>query len=86
MKKLLLLIGLLFLLSCEKDTYCWECTTVTTYSATWYVPIVEEIKTDYCDKSPAEIQEIEKDNSCVVVIKIGTTTAITEKITTCKQQ
>ena len=87
MKKLLLLIGLVFLFSCEKDTYCWTCEMTTTYT-TFYVQD-EIVKTGFetCDKSLTEIQEMEKKQSSFVIIRIGNDRyATTEKILKCKVQ
>ena len=87
MKKLLLFIGLLFLLSCEKEeaTFCWECETTTTYSATGYIPKVETNMALICDKTYDEIYNYERSGSSTIIIKIGSTIATTAKITKCEK-
>lgn len=59
MKKLLLLLLMVFLMSCEKEketTYCWRCES---YTATLNFTEI----TQYCDKTVEEILEIEKEGS-----------------------
>ena len=85
MKKLLLLIGLVFLFSCEKDTYCWVCQQTTTYT-TYYMQddiVISGFET--CDKTLAEIQQMEKEQSSTLTIRFNPDRyATTEKILKCR--
>ena len=69
MKKLFILLFLIALFSCEKDSYCWECTTTirTTCSdpnaghASGAVTTdVVTVKTTECDMSTKEIDAVER--------------------------
>jgi hypothetical protein len=84
MKKLLFILAVLFF-SCEKadDTFCWQCKTTTVYKATHYATQTETSVEVKCDLTEEGIREFEKDESSVVVIKIGLTTASTEKSCNC---
>ena len=82
MKKLLF-FGLL-LISCEKDTYCWECDVITTYTSTHNKTEVVNSKVKVCDKTEDEIRAYEADKYSFITIKIGLTTATTEIIYKCK--
>jgi len=85
MKKLLLILGLVILFSCEKDTYCWVCQQTTTYT-TFYMQneiIVSGFET--CDKTLAEIQLMEKEQSYSITVRYGPDRyATTEKTLKCK--
>ena len=63
MKKLLLLLLVLFLFSCEKQV-CWECVTIKTDPTSTSLTIPEGFNRilieEYCDKTEVEIANIEK--------------------------
>jgi len=63
MKKLLLLLFVVFLFSCEKQV-CWECVTIKTDPTSTSLTIPEGFNRilieEYCDKTEAEIANIEK--------------------------
>ena len=85
MKKLLLLIGLVFIFSCEKDTYCFICERTTTYTTFNMTPEVTKFAYEVCDKTLTEIQQMEKEQSITLTIRFGPDRyATTEKILKCK--
>ena len=85
MKKLLLLIGLVFLFSCEKDTYCFLCETETIYETFYLTPEVSKKSMEMCDKSLTEIRQFEKEQSSTLTIRFGPDRyATTIKTTKCK--
>jgi hypothetical protein len=53
--KILYSLVFMFLFSCEKDTTCWECKIQQTTTKV----IIQE----YCDKTNAEIENIEAQNT-----------------------
>jgi hypothetical protein len=59
MKKLILLLFIIFLFSCEKKepTYCWRCETYDKIFHYTLDPV------NYCEKTAAEIIEIENKGS-----------------------
>ncbi len=82
MKKLLFLS--LFLLSCEKDTRCWDCEVTTTYTSTHFMTETVISKERVCDMTEAEIRAYETDKYSFITIKIGSTTATTNIVYKCK--
>jgi hypothetical protein len=49
--KTLIIICLLILFSCQKQTYCWQCESKVKDSVTYF---------EICDKSEPEIRQFEK--------------------------
>ena len=90
MKKLLFIL-VVILFSCEKTdkddpVFCWNCELITTYSATHYkTKFISDISVK-CNQTEDQIMEYMKDESSLVVIKIGQTTATTEKVCICKKK
>lgn len=68
MKKLLFIIGLIALLSCEKEeAYCWQCNQETHTSRSYSSRIF-----DVCDYTEAQIREYEVEKTK----DFGTTTVV----------
>lgn len=75
MKKLLFLILIVFLFSCEKQesTYCWQCEVVSAYYPTdrYIYPSSSTTNTIIkCDMTEKEIILYEKEQTFVTTIKI----------------
>jgi hypothetical protein len=88
MKKVIIIIFTLFLLSCNKDQNCYTCTT------TFTITIKDSGGTDSftisdsrnkCDFTGSEIREFEKNNSDTVTYVNGELRIDTVTITVCKR-
>ena len=58
MKKLLFLVGILFLLSCTKDETCWYCSREVFVPNGYYSVMLE-----VCGMTEKEARQFERDNS-----------------------
>lgn len=90
MKKLLFLILIMFLFSCEKDkdTSCWQCEIKVSYKSFHYnVTIKEKImEIERCDLSEKEIKDYEKANNKIDITHIVDHDAIILLECKCKKQ
>ena len=70
--------------SCKKNG-CWKCTTRFTGSAHWWIPEKgSAAMVKYCDKTEAEIRQIEKDGTGTQIMMQGDKSYEAERKTTCK--
>ena len=88
MKKLLLLIGLIFLFSCEKEaSICWDCEVTTIYTSATTQPETVKENLILCDRTKEEVIAFERDQYVFITIKVEpgrySTTEIKYK---CKEQ
>jgi hypothetical protein len=71
--------------SCNRKD-CWKCTTVFTDSKgpSWVPPGTSAARASYCDKTEAEIRQIEKDGTGVQTYTQNGKTQSSSAVTTCK--
>jgi hypothetical protein len=86
MKKLLLFIVLMFIFSCEKDSNCWQCTTVIVTQCGGMASDDTTVSTTLCDKSRNEIEAYESASSSTVTTKIGGLTCTSRSSCKCRKQ
>jgi hypothetical protein len=87
MKKItsLLLLAVAFSFGACKKSGCWRCTTSYTGSAHWWIPKKgSAAMVKYCDKTEAEIRQIEKDGTGIQTMVQGDKAYEAEMKTTCK--
>ena len=74
---IIILSSALLLTSCSKTPKCWECTRTITSPQTNQptAPVVSTF--EVCDKTKAEIKELEKSNT-VISTKVNTVSVVTE--------
>ena len=85
MKKLLILLFLVFLFSCKKDE-CYKCTTVITTTGSPYAssPVVTTVTS--CGINSSEAKEIEKSMTSIVTVNMGGYSITSTSVCNCKKQ
>ncbi|MEN6568987.1 MAG: hypothetical protein ABFC18_03140 [Rikenellaceae bacterium] len=86
MKKLFLFLFIVFLISCEKDSRCWECTTKLVTVCSGQASYDTVISTDIYDKSQNEINEFIKSQTYISSIKQGNITCTVRSSCTCNKE
>ncbi|HBC78019.1 MAG TPA: hypothetical protein DEO60_04825 [Bacteroidales bacterium] len=89
MRKVLFIIAIFFLFSCNKDENCFSCTT--TFTITIKDPggtdsFSVEDKRKKCDFTESQIREFEKNNSDTITYINGELRIDTVIVTICKRQ
>ena len=94
MKKLLFLLLIIFALSCEKDTGCWECTvTIRTtcvdsqsgYASGGGTTDVTKATSTVCDMSADEIDNLEKSWNTTATSTAGGITCTSKSSGSCRK-
>ena len=95
MKKLLFLLLIFFVLSCEKDTGCWECTvtirttcvdTQSGYASGGGTTDVIKTTTTVCDMTTREINALEKSWNTTTTATAGSIVCTSKSTGSCRRQ
>lgn len=93
MKKLILITALLgtVVVGCKKESvsakFCWACTMKTVSQMSGDMPSIDqEIETDFCDRTEAEIREVEASGNSTITQSIDGITMTTKVTTTCTKK